>query len=130
MCNRAFFDGDPSLIQIEEEITRQIKMRENLKTVLPQTIPINLFLVNVEPLKKILVDKRDDLANLIMETHAKITSDKLESCCAEFKGTFFRLSATAVSVEQVFETKEWIDSLPAIIEKESDIVKRLLLVGT
>lgn len=105
-------------------------MKENLKKVLPETIAIGLFLVNVEPLKKILVDKRNDLANLIMETHARITSDQLELCCTEFKGINIKLSETAVSIEQVFETREWIDTLPNKIENLSEIVKRLFMVGT
>lgn len=130
MCKRVFFEGNPSLIQIKEEIARQIEMKEILKVVLPETIAIGLFLVNVEPLKKILVDKRTDLANLIMSTHASKTSDQLESCCSEFKGIYIKLGETAVSIEQVFGTKEWIDTLPSIIENLSNIVKRLFMVLT
>jgi dynein heavy chain len=130
LCKRAFFEGNPSLIQIKEEITRQIEMKEILKVELPETITIGLFLVNVEPLKKILVDKRNNMANLIMSTHASKTIDQLESCCSEFKGIYIRLGETAASIEQVFETRDWIDTLPTIIENISAIVKRLFVVIT
>lgn len=122
------FDGNPSLMKIKAEISMQIKMKLNLEQTFPESITIGLFLVNIKPLKHILVKKRNELANLIMETHATITAEKIEKCCAKYKTIYLRLIEVPTSIEQVFETREWIDTLPIAINNQSDIIRRLFKV--
>lgn len=106
----------------------QIKMKANLEITLPATITIGLFFVNVKPLKKLLIEKRTQLANLLMKTHATNTCDQFETCCSEYKGIYIKLSEIPTSIEQVFETRNWIDTLPFLIKNQSEIVKRLFMV--
>lgn len=48
----------------------QYKMRVNLEVTLPEMITIGPFMVNVEPLKQSLVDKRQDLYSILLEMYA------------------------------------------------------------
>lgn len=127
---RTFFDGNPSLSRIKEEISMQIKMKLKLEKTLPETITIGLFFISIKSLKNVLVRKRIDLADLIMKTHASLTTEKIEICCAEYKRIYLRLTEIPTSIEQVFEIREWIDTLPILISNQSEIVKRLFKVGT
>jgi len=129
LFKRTFFDGNPSLSRIKEEISMQIKMKLQLEKTFPETITIGLFFINIKSLKHLLVRKRIDLADLTMKTHASLTTEKIEICCAEYKRMYLRLIEVPTSIEQVFEIREWIDTLPLLINNQSEIVRRLLKVG-
>lgn len=125
---RNFFDGNPSLSRIKEEISMQITMRLQLEKTFPETITIGLFVINTETLKHLLVRKRIDLADLVMKTHASLTTEKIEICCAEYNRMYLKLIEIPTSIEQVFEIKEWIDASPLLISNQSEIVRRLFEV--
>jgi len=125
---RKFFDDNPSLSRIKEEISMQITMKSQLEKTFPETITIGLFAINIESLKHSLVRKRIDLAELIMKTHASLTTDKIETCCEEYNRMYLKLIEIPTSIEQVFEIKEWIDTSPLLISNQSEIVRRLFEV--
>lgn len=106
----------------------QLKFKSKLKYTIPDTIIIGLFIVNIKGLKTLLIEKRDNLANSLMIHYASKTSEQLESYCAEYKRIYLKLSESPVSIEQVFEIKEWIDTLPNIIQNKSELVKNVILV--
>lgn len=108
----------------------QNKMKKKLEQTLPETITIGLFSVNIKNLKKLLVEKRRDLANLLLKTHADITCEQLELCCTEYRGINIKLGENPKTIEQVFEMREWIETLPVLIRNQSEIVKRLFMVST
>lgn len=107
----------------------QLKMKSNLTKTLPETIIIGPFLVNLKPLKHFLIEKRNELANLLMKTHASITTEQIEICCEEYRGIYLKLNENPVSIEQAFEMRDWIDTIPTLIKKQSEIAKRFLMVG-
>lgn len=106
----------------------QLTRKTNLMKALPETIIIGPFVVNNKALKKKLIKKRDELANLLMNTHATNTSQQLELYCAEYNRIYLRLNEVPVSIEKLFEMKEWIDSLPTLVKNQSNIVKRSIVV--
>ncbi|XP_050431121.1 dynein axonemal heavy chain 1-like [Adelges cooleyi] len=122
-----FFDGSPFPSQVKEEVQMHLKMKANIKKVLPSNIAIGPFFINVESLKQILMDKCRQLANSIMKKYAAMTTEKLEICSEEYKGIFLRLGDNPVSIEQVFEIKEWIETIPFLVKTQSDIVQRLVM---
>lgn len=106
----------------------QLKLKSNLTKTLPETIIIGPFLVNLKPLQHILIEKRNELTNLLMKTHASITIEQIEICCEEYKGIYLKLNENPVSIEQAFEMKDWISTIPILIKSQSDIARRLLMV--
>lgn len=108
----------------------QLKQKTKLeKSLPPETIAIGLFSVNTKSLRSLLIEKRRELATLLMKQHASIIGDQLESACDEYKRIYLKLSENSVSIEQVFETREWIETLPTVLEKQSEIVRRLIMVN-
>lgn len=106
----------------------QLKQKAKLEKRLPENISISLFIVNTKLLRNTLIEKRNELATLLMSQHAIIISEQLELICEEYKRIHLRLDESSVSIEQVFETREWIDTLPTVLENQSEIVKRLIMV--
>lgn len=106
----------------------QIKMKKKLEKTLPETIIIGLFSVNIRQLKELLIEKRIELANLLLKTHAIMTCEQLELCCTEYKSIYIKLGENPKSIEQVFEMREWIETLPILVRNQSEVVKRLYMV--
>lgn len=106
----------------------QLKFKSKLKNAIPDTIIIGLFMVNIKVLKILLIEKRDNLATSLMRHYTSKISEQLESYCAEYKRIYLKLSESPVSIEQVFEIREWIDTLPNIVQNKSEIVKNVILV--
>lgn len=106
----------------------QIKMKLNLEKTFPENITIGLFFINVYSLKHELIRKRIELAEFIMQTHASLTTEKIEICCAEYNRMYLKLIEVPTTIEQVFEIREWINDLPNLINDQTEILKRLLKV--
>lgn len=106
----------------------QLRMKTNLTKTLPENIIIGPFFVNLKPLKHFLIEKRNELSNLLMKTHASITTEEIEICCEEYRGIYLKLNENPVSIEQAFEMKDWIDTIPILIKNQSEIARRLLMV--
>lgn len=106
----------------------QFKQKAKLEKNLPENISISLFIVDTKLLRRTLIEKRNELATLLMKQHATIISEQLELICEEYKRIHLRLDESSVSIEQVFETREWIDTLPNVLQNQSEIVKRLIMV--
>ncbi|XP_050527307.1 dynein axonemal heavy chain 1-like [Daktulosphaira vitifoliae] len=127
LYTQTFFEGNPYPSQVKEEISMHLRMKANLKKTLPSNITIGLFFINVETLKQSLIDKCRQLAHLIMKTFANLTTEKLEISCEEYRGINLKLGENPVSIEQVFEIKEWIETIPFLLKNQSDIVQRYVL---
>jgi dynein heavy chain len=64
-------DANKSAQEIKEEISFQIRMRENLERTLPANITIGPFFIVVEPLKKFLINKRIELTKKMLDMFAQ-----------------------------------------------------------
>lgn len=103
-------------------------MKSDLEKTVPEEITINLFRINIKPLKTVLIGKRNELANSLMRTHADIKSNQLKLCCEEYNNIYQRLVENPKSKEEMSQMKEWIDTLEIIIENQCETVQQLLIV--
>lgn len=113
---------------MKEEISMQIKLRANLEKTIPDTITIGLFNVLIQQLKLLLIEKRTELLTILMKTHASKICEQFELCCDTYKEMYQKLNEDPTSIEQLFEMREWIETLPIIIKNTTDTVKQLFMV--
>ena len=64
-------DANKSSQEIKEEISLQMKMKENLERTLPASITIGPFFIIVEPLKMFLINKRIEIIKKMLDMFAE-----------------------------------------------------------
>lgn len=67
---RKFEGEDHQSIEVKEEISKQFRLRKQLKITLPNKIIIGPFIVVVEPTKTFLIDKRTELINRLLKMYS------------------------------------------------------------
>lgn len=73
--------------EYKEEISYQLRMKANLESTLPSTIIIGPFVINTDVVKQYLVNKRNELAQKLMEQFAV----KMRNCILEVFLLFCKL---------------------------------------
>lgn len=109
---KEFKAADKSPQDFKEEISMHFRMKANLEVTLPPSIQIGPFLVSVEPLKVFLVKKRQELATKLIDMLLEKLRNETQEIIDEYTEIIRRLSEKPVSIEYIFETREWMETIP------------------
>lgn len=107
-----FKAGDKSPQEFKEEISIHFHLKASLEVTLPCSIQIGPFLVNVEPLKEFLVKKRQELATKLIEMLLEKLKNETQEILNEYTEIIRKLSEKPLSIEYIFETREWMELIP------------------
>lgn len=123
---RNFKSANKSPQDYQDEISMHLRMKANLEATLPCSIQIGPFLIQVEPLKVYLVTKRAELASRLLEQLTEKLKDETSLIVGEYTNIIKILSERPISIERIFETREWMETLPdTIAEFESQMKLKL-----
>lgn len=109
--------------EFQDEISMHLRMKANLEVTLPQSIQIGPFLINVDPLKYYLVTKRAELASKLLDLLTEKLRDETLAILEDYRDIIKRLSERPLSIEQIFENREWMENLPDIITALENTMK-------
>lgn len=70
-CFRKYKEDSHFASEYKEEIYNQFKMKESLELTLPDKIVIGPFTIIVDPLKQYLINKRQELAQKLLDQFAR-----------------------------------------------------------
>lgn len=112
---RDFKSANKSPQDFQDEISMHLRMKANLEATLPCSIQIGPFLIQVEPLKVYLVTKRAELASRLLEMLTEKLKDETSLIVGEYTNIIKILSERPISIERIFETREWMETLPDTI---------------
>lgn len=109
---KEFKAADKSPQDYKEEISMHFRMKANLEATLPTSIQIGPFLVSVEPLKVFLIKKRQELATKLIEMLLEKLKNETQEIIDQYTEIIRRLSEKPVSIEYIFETRDWMEFIP------------------
>lgn len=112
--------------EIKEEISFHFRMRENLEVTLPLSITIGPFLVNVEPLRTFLIDKRTEIIIRMLTMLTEILKAKTVNVVEEYEAIFKMLSQKPESIEHIFEIREWMETLYETVKSVEEAMRTIL----
>ncbi|KAK9309948.1 hypothetical protein QLX08_000576 [Tetragonisca angustula] len=122
-----FKQEELSTLEIKEEITFHIKMKQNLKVTLPNTIPIGPFIVNVRPLKDFLMQKRRECATGLLVMFTEKLRTEVDDILEEYRQMRYRLREVPQSIEHIFEIRDWMETIPLRVQNLEEKMDKLKL---
>ena len=125
--SREFKQEELSTLEIKEEITFHIKMKQNLKVTLPNTIPIGPFIVNVRPLKDFLMQKRRECATGLLVMFTEKLRTEVDDILEEYRQMRYRLREVPQSIEHIFEIRDWMETIPLRVQNLEEKMDKLKL---
>lgn len=112
---------------IKEEITLQLKMKQNLEVTLPNSIYIGPFNVNVRLLKDFLTQKRQDCATGLLAMLTQRLRAELDNILGNYTEIRVKLKETPQSIEHIFEIRDWMETIPFRVQQLEERMEILKL---
>lgn len=107
-----FENQNKSAAEIRDEIIFHRTMKKLLENTLPLSIQIGTFLINVSPIKIILVAKRQELADLMMDYLIRKLHNETNAILSEYNAIIKMLSEKPPTIEKLYKTAEWMETIP------------------
>lgn len=109
---KEFKEADHSPQEYQDEISLHLRMKANLEVTLPTSIQIGPFLINTETMKVFLVTKRQDLATKLIDLLLDKLKTETQLIIDAYSEIIRRLSEKPVSIEVIFDVRDWMETLP------------------
>lgn len=111
--------------EVKEEIAFQFNIKRNIELTVPTSIWIGAFNVNVEPLKKFLIEKRKDLGNGLLSMFTQVLRDQVNELLTNYAEIRQKLKEDPRSIEDIFDIREWMDTIPLTVKSLDGVMQRL-----
>ncbi|XP_026674744.1 dynein heavy chain 1, axonemal-like [Ceratina calcarata] len=118
-------DENLTTAEIKEEISLQIRMRENLGVTLPNSITIGSFVVNVRPLKEFLMEKRHECYTGLLVMLTERIRAEVDNILDEYTQIRVKLKEVPQSIEHIFEIRDWMETIPLRVQNLDEQVDTL-----
>ncbi|KAL0272752.1 UNVERIFIED_CONTAM: hypothetical protein PYX00_005610 [Menopon gallinae] len=111
---------------IRDDIIVQMNEKAELTATIPSSIIIGPFLIHVEAVKKLLVDKREMIIERILSYFAGRLRKQIAELNREFVEIDTRMKERPTSIEGVFEIREWLETVPLMVKGHEESIKKLM----
>lgn len=112
--------------QVKEEISFQIRMRENLERTVPLNIVIGPFWVNVKPLREVLIQKRVDLTFALLKMLTERLGNKTSDIVSDYNDIIDKMCQKPISIEHIYEIREFMETIPELLQRLEERMKTLV----
>ncbi|XP_011707083.1 PREDICTED: dynein heavy chain 1, axonemal-like, partial [Wasmannia auropunctata] len=120
-----FRKADHTVAEIRDEVSFHFKMKSILELALPKNIAIGPFFVNVRPLRKFLVQKRQSCYTQLLIMFTDGLRKKIDVVLSDYVQIRTRLRVTSRNIKHLFEERDWIETIPLTVKNLDEIVQRL-----
>lgn len=97
---------------------------ERVFNAFPSTISLGIILIDLKALKKMLANKHTSIATALFEVHVRAMHQYAEEIQTEFRVMFDKLSIVPSSVEHLAELREYISTIPSLVNGLSDRMQK------
>lgn len=122
---REYRNEEHTAQELKEEILSNFTSKEELENDIPEHLFIGAFNVSVEKVKLLLIKKRSDIINCLLEDQANYLREKIEEIIEVLKYIYTKLGAEPSNIEALQEMREWIETLPVIITEQMENFQKL-----
>ncbi|XP_071943674.1 dynein axonemal heavy chain 1-like isoform X2 [Antedon mediterranea] len=112
--------------EVKKEIEDHLVQKEILENTIPSNIIIGPFYINTESVRQGLSKKRRALANALLELLAQKLRKQAEDACEEFKSISRRLYDRPNCIEDLAESKEWMESIPERLKEHQEVIDKAM----
>lgn len=127
MFFRQFRDEQHTASEVKEEVSFHLRMKANLEATLPTTIIIGPFFVTIEQLRHFLIAKRQDLATKLLDMFCQRMRKCFLDVLEEYNKISEKLNEKPDNIENVFEIREWMETIPMLVRAQEEAVRRYLI---
>ncbi|XP_058126585.1 dynein axonemal heavy chain 1 [Anopheles ziemanni] len=118
--------ADKPSSEIKEDIALQIRLRENLEHTVPLEIKIGPFLIDVQPLRKVLIRKRQELTVALLKMLTEKLQLKTAAMIADYNAISERICEKPVSIEHIYDIRQYMETVPDMVARMEDRMKGIL----
>ncbi|XP_023247279.1 dynein heavy chain 1, axonemal-like [Copidosoma floridanum] len=111
--------------ELREEILSQQSLKRSLEAEIPESLVIGAFEVSVYKLKNLLTDKRQQMVDCLLGSHASRLRTLTEDILVGLRAVYTKLAVEPADIEQLQETREWMESLNVVVAEYMDGMQRL-----
>ncbi|XP_058814901.1 dynein axonemal heavy chain 1 [Topomyia yanbarensis] len=115
-----------SSLQVKEEISFQIRMRESLERTVPLCIVIGTFWIDVKPLREALIQKRRDITAALLVMLTERLRDKTSDIVSDYNEIIDKMCEKPASIEHIYEIRAFIESIPEILQRLEERMKTVV----
>ncbi|XP_063217349.1 dynein axonemal heavy chain 1-like [Bacillus rossius redtenbacheri] len=114
--------------ELRDEALLQRQAAEDLEGRLPERLLLGPFALQVAPVKRALVGRRQDMAQGVLDIFAAGLRVQVDEVLEEFKAIMTKLCEKPASIEELLDLKDWMETIPANLETHGEVAKRLVMV--
>lgn len=122
---RDFKNADHTTVEVKDEISFHLKMKSALENALPNEIIIGPFRVNVQSLKNLLVQKRQNCSTQLLTMFSESLSARIGAVLTDYLRIIARLRSPSRDIEHLFEEQNWVVTIPLVIKPLDETVQKL-----
>lgn len=100
-------------------------MKSGLENALPNEIVIGPFRVNVQPLKCLLVQKRQNCSTQLLTMFTESLRTRINDVLTDYSQINVRLKSPSRSIEHLFEEQNWLATIPQTIKPLDEVMQKL-----
>ncbi|XP_060531534.1 dynein axonemal heavy chain 1-like [Cylas formicarius] len=125
---KSYEKEERSAAEVKEDISQQQRLKRSLERTLPNSINIGPFYVLVEYLKVLLVNKRQEIINKMLDMFAIRMKGHIEDIIQNYKNIIVKLSVKPNNIEHIFELRDWLETVPLTVKSLDEQCRRYLIV--
>ncbi|XP_031787006.1 dynein heavy chain 1, axonemal isoform X2 [Nasonia vitripennis] len=120
------FKGEEYTIsELRDAIHSRFSNKWTLEQELPDHIVIGAFYVNVDKVRKHLIDKQQNIVDCLLRMHADCLRRQTEDALEEFRSIYQKLKTDPLNIEQLTEMREWMEGLPVIVDNQRKALQKV-----
>ncbi|OXU24749.1 hypothetical protein TSAR_002051 [Trichomalopsis sarcophagae] len=120
------FKGEEYTVsELRDAIHSRFSTKWTLEQELPDHIVIGAFYVNVDKVRKHLIDKQQNIVDCLLRMHADCLKRQTEEALEEFRSIYQKLKTDPLNIEQLTEMREWMEGLPVIVDNQRKALQKV-----
>ncbi|XP_053725424.1 dynein axonemal heavy chain 1-like isoform X3 [Synchiropus splendidus] len=123
---KSAMEGCQTSQEVRKELERHLKEKDRLEQLLPTSLVIGPFLIQLETVRQSLFNKTNALVIATLKHFASILCNQVDDVCEECDVIHKKLHKMPDSIEELSEKKLWMEQLPDRLDYYKETLVKIL----